>query len=202
MDAFLATELPVIEVHLSNIHRREAFRHLSYVSKVAEAVICKKTSCVRDLADPVAEGFCPEQDQKAMRISTRRGGWRSVAGFLCALGISFVPARSEAWSSMRCGNRLVDLGDPIYKVKALCGDPDQENVIIEYQRYRAAFSSRLARLIASAACHWRAMLVRRWSSISSTSGRKETSALFFSAHAHRSDRLRTQVRLHQSSRVS
>jgi 3-dehydroquinate dehydratase-2 len=40
MDAFLATELPVIEVHLSNIHRREAFRHLSYVSKVAEAVIC------------------------------------------------------------------------------------------------------------------------------------------------------------------
>ena len=40
MDALLAAELPVIEVHLSNIHRREAFRHQSYVSKVADAVLC------------------------------------------------------------------------------------------------------------------------------------------------------------------
>lgn len=40
MDALLAAELPLIEVHLSNIHRREAFRHQSYVSKVADAVLC------------------------------------------------------------------------------------------------------------------------------------------------------------------
>jgi 3-dehydroquinate dehydratase-2 len=40
MDALLAAELPVIEVHISNIHKREAFRHQSYVSKVATAVIC------------------------------------------------------------------------------------------------------------------------------------------------------------------
>lgn len=39
MDALLASELPVIEVHITNIHRREEFRHHSYVSKVAVGVI-------------------------------------------------------------------------------------------------------------------------------------------------------------------
>jgi len=39
MDALLATDLPVIEVHVTNIHRREEFRHNSYVSKVATGVI-------------------------------------------------------------------------------------------------------------------------------------------------------------------
>ena len=40
MDALLSAELPVIEVHISNIHKREEFRHHSYVSKVAQGVIC------------------------------------------------------------------------------------------------------------------------------------------------------------------
>jgi 3-dehydroquinate dehydratase II len=40
LDALLLTELPVIEVHLSNIFRREAFRHHSYVSQAARGVIC------------------------------------------------------------------------------------------------------------------------------------------------------------------
>jgi 3-dehydroquinate dehydratase II len=40
MDALLASELPVIEVHITNIHRREEFRQHSYVSKVAVGVIC------------------------------------------------------------------------------------------------------------------------------------------------------------------
>jgi 3-dehydroquinate dehydratase II len=40
LDALLACELPVIEVHLSNIYRRESFRHHSYVSQVALGVIC------------------------------------------------------------------------------------------------------------------------------------------------------------------
>ena len=39
-DAILGVGLPVIEVHLSNIHAREEFRHHSYVSLAARAVIC------------------------------------------------------------------------------------------------------------------------------------------------------------------
>ena len=40
LDAIAAVDLPVVEVHITNIHRREAFRHLDYVSKVATGVIC------------------------------------------------------------------------------------------------------------------------------------------------------------------
>lgn len=40
LDALSAAGLPVIEVHLSNIFRREAFRHHSYVSLAANGVIC------------------------------------------------------------------------------------------------------------------------------------------------------------------
>src|SRR5579883_2877877 len=40
MDALLAVELPVIEVHVTNIHRREEFRPRSFVSKAAVGVIC------------------------------------------------------------------------------------------------------------------------------------------------------------------
>ena len=40
LDALSAADLPVIEVHLSNIFRRERFRHHSYVSLAANGVIC------------------------------------------------------------------------------------------------------------------------------------------------------------------
>jgi 3-dehydroquinate dehydratase-2 len=40
MDALLAVDLPAIEVHITNIHRREEFRQHSYVSKAALGVIC------------------------------------------------------------------------------------------------------------------------------------------------------------------
>ena len=40
LDALLACGLPVVEVHLSNIHRREEFRQHSYVSQAAEGMIC------------------------------------------------------------------------------------------------------------------------------------------------------------------
>ena len=38
-DALLASEVPIMEVHISNIYKREEFRHNSYVSKSAEGVI-------------------------------------------------------------------------------------------------------------------------------------------------------------------
>lgn len=40
LDALNAAEKPVIEVHLSNIFRRENFRHHSYISLAAKGVIC------------------------------------------------------------------------------------------------------------------------------------------------------------------
>jgi 3-dehydroquinate dehydratase-2 len=40
VDALLASELPVVEVHLTNIHAREEFRRHSMVSRVANGVIC------------------------------------------------------------------------------------------------------------------------------------------------------------------
>ena len=38
-DAFLGTEIPFIEVHLSNVFSRESFRHQSYLSDIAVGVI-------------------------------------------------------------------------------------------------------------------------------------------------------------------
>jgi 3-dehydroquinate dehydratase-2 len=40
LDALLLSELPVIELHLSNPHRREEFRHRSFASKAAKGIIC------------------------------------------------------------------------------------------------------------------------------------------------------------------
>ncbi|MCS5588326.1 MAG: type II 3-dehydroquinate dehydratase [Porticoccaceae bacterium] len=39
-DALLGVAIPFIEVHLSNIHSREKFRHHSYFSDIAEGVVC------------------------------------------------------------------------------------------------------------------------------------------------------------------
>ncbi|WP_312417067.1 type II 3-dehydroquinate dehydratase [Pseudescherichia sp.] len=39
-DALLAVDIPFIEIHLSNVHAREPFRHHSYLSDIAAGVIC------------------------------------------------------------------------------------------------------------------------------------------------------------------
>ena len=49
-DALLASEIPFIEVHLSNTHAREAFRRQSYFSDIAVGVICGFGAASYDLA--------------------------------------------------------------------------------------------------------------------------------------------------------
>ena len=40
LDSLLACDIPIIELHLSNVHKREEFRHHSFVARVATGVIC------------------------------------------------------------------------------------------------------------------------------------------------------------------
>ena len=49
-DAMLASGIAFIEVHLSNVHAREVFRHHSYFSDIADGVICGLGSLGYDLA--------------------------------------------------------------------------------------------------------------------------------------------------------
>ncbi len=39
-DALLAVQIPFVEVHISNIHKRESFRRYSYCSAIAQGVLC------------------------------------------------------------------------------------------------------------------------------------------------------------------
>ena len=56
-DALLGVDIPFIEVHLSNVHKREAFRHHSYFSDVAQGVICGFGATSYDLALQAALKF-------------------------------------------------------------------------------------------------------------------------------------------------
>ena len=67
LDALSAAELPVIEVHLSNIFRRESFRHHSYVSLAANGVICGLGARGYELAlDGIASLIESESDGAAL----------------------------------------------------------------------------------------------------------------------------------------
>ena len=63
-DALSAAGLPIIEVHLSNIFRRESFRHHSYVSLAANGVICGLGAQGYELAlDAIASLIDAESDE-------------------------------------------------------------------------------------------------------------------------------------------
>ena len=57
-DAFLATRIAFIEVHLSNIHARESFRGHSYLSDIAKGLICGLGSFGYELAFQAALQHC------------------------------------------------------------------------------------------------------------------------------------------------
>jgi 3-dehydroquinate dehydratase II len=66
LDALSAAELPIIEVHLSNIFRRESFRHHSYVSLAANGVICGLGAQGYELAlDAIARLIGGDTDEAA-----------------------------------------------------------------------------------------------------------------------------------------
>ncbi|MGW8207112.1 MAG: type II 3-dehydroquinate dehydratase, partial [Hyphomicrobiaceae bacterium] len=65
LDSLQAAELPVIEVHLSNIFRREAFRNHSYVSLAAKGVICGFGAKGYELAVDAMADLLAGKDQKS-----------------------------------------------------------------------------------------------------------------------------------------
>lgn len=61
-DALLGVAIPFVEVHLSNIHKREKFRHHSYLSDIACAVICGMGAQGYSFALQSAQQFMPQND--------------------------------------------------------------------------------------------------------------------------------------------
>lgn len=57
LDALQASELPIVEVHLSNIFRRDSFRQHSYVSLAATGVICGLGAAGYELALEAVRGI-------------------------------------------------------------------------------------------------------------------------------------------------
>ena len=60
-DALLATRIPFIEVHLSNVHARESFRKHSYFSDIAKGIICGLGATGYELALQAAHQILTER---------------------------------------------------------------------------------------------------------------------------------------------
>jgi 3-dehydroquinate dehydratase II len=67
LDALSAAGLPIIEVHLSNIFRREIFRHHSYVSLAANGVICGLGAQGYELALEAMASLIEDESDEAPR---------------------------------------------------------------------------------------------------------------------------------------
>lgn len=65
LDALLACGLPVVEVHLSNIHRREEFRQHSYVARAARGIIAGFGSHGYELALEAAARIAAAKSKEA-----------------------------------------------------------------------------------------------------------------------------------------
>jgi 3-dehydroquinate dehydratase-2 len=65
LDALLAVKLPVVEVHITNIHAREEFRHNSLVSRVATGLISGFGVASYTLAIDAIAGIVPVEDSKS-----------------------------------------------------------------------------------------------------------------------------------------
>lgn len=67
-DALAGVEIPFVEVHISNIHKRESFRHHSYLSDKAEAVICGLGVFGYEAAIEFAARYLRENEEKKANL--------------------------------------------------------------------------------------------------------------------------------------
>src|SRR5262249_61030921 len=82
LDALNAAEKPVIELHLSNVFRREKFRHHSYVSAAAQGVICGFGAKGYELAIEAMANILAGRGARWQRVKADRGriGWADGHG--------------------------------------------------------------------------------------------------------------------------
>ena len=73
-DALSAVNVPVIEIHLSNVHTRESFRQHSYISPIAVGVICGFGAHGYDLAldAMIQDNFCSSQIDRDLGKANER----------------------------------------------------------------------------------------------------------------------------------
>ncbi len=63
-DALKASGLPVVELHLSNVYKRESFRHKSFISSVADGVMCGFGAYGYVMAIDAAKHFATTKTEK------------------------------------------------------------------------------------------------------------------------------------------